>query len=159
MVIVTAAEIIQGAFGLSSLIFVYRAPWLGLRLTALWALIGLVAGAAAIPWGGIDAAAASVLLAYGGMAAHRRSLLARRFEVVVPAHHSVAPLLAGAAGLGAVAVAAMLLRPLPDITASLIAAVAGLAVYGAMLWAGVRATGERLTMTGFVADAPPPSTI
>ena len=155
MLIVTAAEIIQGAYGLSSLILVYRAPWIGLRLTVLWALIGFLAGAAAIPLAGIEAAAASVLLAYGGMALHRRLLLGRRFAVVVPVGHSLGPLVAAAAALTVSAVTAMLLRPMSELTVSFIAAAAGLAVYASALWAAVRLTGERLTMAGFVAEPPP----
>jgi O-antigen/teichoic acid export membrane protein len=153
MLIVTTAEVIQGAFGLSGLIFVYRQPWLGLRLTALWTLIGAVAGFALIPLFRIDGAAASVLIAYSGVALHRRLVLASRFHVRVPARHSLGPLGGALLALMAGLAVAALAEPLGRLPAAFATAVAALAVYGAALFAWLRLTGETLSMRGFEVDA------
>ena len=152
MVTVTAAELIQAAYGLSGLIFVYLQPWLGLRLTALWSAIGVAVGALLIPPLGIEGAAASVLTAYAGMALHRRIVLARRFDVRIPLRHSFGPIVAATLGLAAMILAWELAAAAPRLTRDVAAAVAALAVYGIALWAWVRATGERLSMAGFTAD-------
>lgn len=150
MLIVTAAEVIQGAFGLSGLVFVYRDPWLGLRITALWILVGIAAGLALIPAWGIEGAAGAVLIAYAGMAVHRRLALARRFQVKVPARHSLGPVVAALFGLAATLLAGEVLEGAPGLVAAVFAALAGLAVYSAALFAWMSATGERLSMAGFV---------
>jgi O-antigen/teichoic acid export membrane protein len=149
MLIVTAAELIQAAFGLSGLIFVYRQPWLGLQLTLIWMAVGAAAGCALIPMAGIEGAAASVLFAYAGMAFHRRLVLRRRFGVSIPIRHSLGPLVAA---LLAFAVS-LSLRPLTGtlnpLAGASITAVAALAAYSAALFGWVRLTGERLSMRGF----------
>jgi O-antigen/teichoic acid export membrane protein len=149
MLIVTAAELIQAAFGLNGLIFVYRQPWLGLRLTLIWMVIGAAAGCALIPVAGIEGAAASVLFAYAGMALHRRLVLRRRFGVSVPIRHSLGPIVAALAALAASVPLRALTNTADLLVAASITAIAALAVYGIVLFGWCRATGERLSMRGF----------
>ncbi|MEA3032061.1 MAG: hypothetical protein QOH86_77, partial [Sphingomonadales bacterium] len=136
------AEVIQAAFSIGDLVFVYLRPRLGLGLTLASIAIGIVAALLLIPHWGLIGAALSVLLAYALRAVLRSLVLRRRFHLDVPASHQAGPFVAAAAGVGA----ALAARGLGGFAFPLLA---GLAAYGAALagWLAVRH--ERLALTGF----------
>lgn len=151
LVLLAAAESIQGAYGVGDLIFVYRKPELGLWITAVSIVTGLVAGFALIPWWGVTGAGVSVLVSYGLRALHRRSVLARHFSVKAPLTYSAGPLLAAALGTAAALLAARLVT---SPSAQYVAVtLTGLAVFGGAVMMWLRATGSTLQMQGFVASA------
>jgi O-antigen/teichoic acid export membrane protein len=146
MLLLAAAEAIQGAYGVSDLILLYRRPVFILWITAIGAAVNVAAGWALIPWWGVEGAAAAALLAYLAANVARRLFLARGFGIHVPLGYASAPLLAGAAGL-AVAIA---LIGMP-----MLAFVMGLAAYTVTLGAALRAARSSLSMTHFVIEAEP----
>ena len=139
-VLLTLAETVQGAYGIGELMFVYRRPRLGLQVNGAGLLIALAASVALIPLWGIDGAAAAVLIAYCARAWLRRAVLKASLGVGVPLHHSLGPVVAGAAG-----VAAALLTPF----AWPVALAAGLAAYALILFAWLRLSGQTLALTDF----------
>lgn len=153
MLILGAAESIQGAYGVSDLIFLYRRPQLILWLTAAGAAVNVAAAWALIASCGVTGAAQAALLGTLAAAFTRRWLLRSNFGIAVPLHHSAAPILAGAASV-AVALPLMALPwPVPiRLTAALIT---GLAVYWGVLRVVLRFTGESLALTDFVTHAAP----
>ncbi len=151
LVLLAAAESIQGAFGVGDLIFVYRKPELGLWITAVSIVTGLVAGFALIPWWGVTGAGVSVLISYSIRAVHRRSVLARHFDVKAPLTYSAGPLMSAALGTGA---ALLVARLVTSPSAQYVAVtLTGLAVFGGAVMMWLRATGSTLQMQGFVASA------
>jgi O-antigen/teichoic acid export membrane protein len=148
MLILGAAESIQGAYGVSDLIFLYRRPQLILWLTAAGAAVNFAAAWSLIAFYGVTGAALAALLGTLAAAFTRRWLLRARFGIGVPLHHSAAPLLAAAASV-AVALPLMTL-PLADSIRLSVALIAGLAVYWAVLRVVLRLTGENLALTHFV---------
>ncbi len=142
LVILGGAEILQSALGIGDLIFIYLRPRIGLYLT----LVSIVAGTAAalllIPRFGITGAAFALLTAYALRAVLRFAVLHRQFAVPVPHAHLAGPLLAAA--VAALAVTA--------VAAPAVALAAGLALYGALVFAWLKATGQRLALSGFAAD-------
>ncbi|HYD11427.1 MAG TPA: oligosaccharide flippase family protein [Allosphingosinicella sp.] len=144
MLLLAAAEAIQGAYGVSDLILLYRRPALILWLTAIGAAVNVAAGLILIPRFGVEGAAAAALAAYVAANAARRLFLARSFAIHVPLGYAGAPLLAGAAGLAV----ALALAGMP-----MLAFLAGLAAYGATLGTALRLGGASLSMTHFVIDA------
>lgn len=143
-----AAESIQGAFGLGDLIFVYRRPGLGLWITALSIVVGLVLGVALIPVWGVTGAGVAVLVSYWIRAWHRRLVLSREFGVKVPFRYSVGPLTAALLGTVA-ALAATRLNVSPTML-YVVVTVAGLSVFGVALLVWLRVTGSTLAIDGFV---------
>jgi O-antigen/teichoic acid export membrane protein len=144
MLLLAAAESIQGAYGVSDLILLYRRPAYILWLTATGAAVNIAAGLLLIPRFGVEGAAAAALLAYVAANIARRLFLARGFAIEVPLGYASAPLLAGAAGI-AVAIA---LAGMPGL-----AFIAGLAAYAVTLGTALRLGGASLAMTHFVIDA------
>jgi O-antigen/teichoic acid export membrane protein len=144
MLLLAAAESIQGAYGVSDLILLYRRPVYIIWLTAIGAAVNVAAGLALIPHFGVEGAAAAALVAYVAANLARRLFLARGFAIHVPLGYASAPLLAGAAGM-AVAIA---LAGNPGL-----AAIAGLAAYAVTLGTALRLGGASLAMTHFVIDA------
>jgi len=144
MLLLAAAECIQGAYGVSDLILLYRRPSLILWLTAIAAAANIAAGLALIPHFGMEGAAAAALIAYIAANLARRLFLARGFAIHVPLGYASAPLLAGAAG-GAVAVA---LAGMP-----VLAFLMGLAAYAVTLGTALRLGRSSLSMTHFVIEA------
>jgi len=150
LVLLAAAESIQGAFSTGDLLFVYRRPRLGLVITATSIAVGIAAGLVFIPLWGVTGAALSVLVSIALRAFHRRYALSAEFGVRVPLAYSAAPF--GAAILGAVA--AMFAAWLAGASQWLLyggAVTAGLAVCGLALLLWIRATGSSLALEGFVA--------
>ena len=144
MLLLAAAEAIQGAWGVSDLILLYRRPAFILWLTAIGAAVNVAACVALVPRFGVEGAAAAALIAYLAANAARRLFLARGFAIHVPLGYASAPLLAGAVG----AAAAFGFSGMPGL-----AFFAGLAVYALTLGAALRLGGASLTMTDFVIDA------
>jgi O-antigen/teichoic acid export membrane protein len=144
MLLLAAAEAIQGAFGVSDLILLYRRPAYILWLTAIGAAVNVAAGIALIPHFGVEGAAAAALIAYIAANLARRIFLARGFGIHVPIAYAGAPLLAGAAG----AAAAAALAGVPGL-----ACFTGLAVYALTLGAALRLGRTSLAMTDFVIEA------
>ncbi len=101
MVILAAAEAMQGAFGVSELILLYRRP-----STVLWIAAAGAAANVAVAWllvdrFGLDGVALAVLIAVALAALLRRYALRRRFGIVVPAGHSAGPVMAAIVAAGA----------------------------------------------------------
>ena len=140
-----AAEVIQAAFSIGDLVFVYMKPRLGLWLTLGGIVTGIVAALILIPRWGLPGAALSVLAAYGLRAAFRSYVLRARFHLDVPASHHAGPFVAAAVG----ACAALAARSLGGDAAAL---AAGLAGYAAALFLWLSLTGQRLSLTGFTAE-------
>jgi O-antigen/teichoic acid export membrane protein len=144
MLLLAAAESIQGAYGVSDLILLYRRPSFIIWLTAVGAVANIAAGLALVPHFGIEGAAAAALIAYVAANLARRLFLARGFGISVPLGYASAPLLAGAAGIGVALVFA---------GSPMLAVIAGLAVYAVTLGTALRLGGASLAMTHFVIDA------
>jgi O-antigen/teichoic acid export membrane protein len=148
LLFLAAAELIQGAFGLGDLIFVYRRPEAGLWITALSIVVGLVLGVAMITLWGVTGAAIAVLVSYWGRAVHRRMVLAREFGVRVPLRYNAGPMAAALCGTVA-ALAAARVDAAP-VTVYVLVTVAGLSVFGGVLLIWLRSTHSRLAIDGFV---------
>jgi O-antigen/teichoic acid export membrane protein len=150
MLMLGAAEGIQGAYGVSDLIFFDRRPHLILWITAAGAVVNLVAAWPLIALDGVTGAALAALLGTAAAALTRRGLLRSSFGIAVPLRHSAAPLLAAAASLAALA---SMRLPLADPIRLVGALIAGLAIYWAVLRVALRVTGESLALTHFVSHA------
>ncbi|HEY5712594.1 MAG TPA: lipopolysaccharide biosynthesis protein [Allosphingosinicella sp.] len=150
LLLLAAAESIQGAYGVSDLIFLYRRPQIILAVTGAGALVNLAAGWALIPLWGVSGAALAALLAAAAAALVRRQFLRSGFGINIPWRHGAAPLAAAAAAL-AVALPLMHL-PAADPIRYGAALAAGLAAYALVLMAMLRLTRETLAMTHFVIE-------
>jgi len=148
LIALTAAELIQSAFGIGDLLFAWQRPKTGLAITLASALIGIVAGLLLIPALGITGAGLSVLLSFSARAVFRRQVLRSQLGVHPP-FVLLAPLL-GAAAAGAATI--MALNHIAAYPA--VQALGGLAAYGVVLATWLKATGIRLSFDGFVARAP-----
>jgi O-antigen/teichoic acid export membrane protein len=153
LVLLGTAEAIQGAFGVSDLIILYRRPLASLRITGANIVFNLLAGWLLIRWLGVTGAAFSVLAGVMAGAIVRRLTLRMSFGVRVPLHHSLGPLAAAAVALaGGVA-----LRSAPmwasAALAAAAAAVVSLAVYGAGIKLWQKLSGHDLSLTGFETAA------
>ena len=84
----------------------------------------------------------ALFAAYGLRTILRSLVLRARFAVAVPRSHLAGPFAAAAA-----AAAAVLLIP-----NDLLGAAAGLLLYGGLLLAWLKATGQSLSLTGFAAE-------
>ena len=153
MLLLAAAESIQGAFGVSDLIFLYRRPQMVIVITLVSASVNLVAGWLLIAAYGVTGGALAALLAVAAAAIARRALLRALFAVAVPLRYVAAPLSAAAADLGIALI--VLALPLEDHALRLgLAAAFGLAAYGAVLKGALWATGQSLSLSHFVAEDP-----
>jgi O-antigen/teichoic acid export membrane protein len=144
MLLLAAAEAIQGAWGVPDLILLYRRPAFIIWLTAIAAAVNVLACVALVPRFGVEGGAGAALIACVAANLARRLFLAHAFAIHVPIAYASAPLLAGAAGM-AVAVA---LGGNPGL-----AFAAGLIAYAATLGTALRLGGGSLAMTHFVIDA------
>jgi O-antigen/teichoic acid export membrane protein len=146
-----AAETVQAAFSIGDLVFVYLKPRLGLWLTLGSIVIGVAASLLLVPKWGLIGAASSVLAAYALRAIWRSAVLRGRFRFDVPHTHHVGPFAAAAAGFAAAAAA---LGVANGAGGQVVALVAGLAAYGAVLFLWLRVRGESLKLSGFTIEAP-----
>lgn len=147
LVYLAAAETVLGAFGVSELILLYRAPRRALAITVFMILVNLALGWALIAHFGIDGAAAAVLVAVSAGAIVRRHAL-RGLGVRVPLLFSLGPVAAAAAGIAAGLFA---LRALPgaEIGFLLAALAAAIGVYASVLKLWLAMTGETLALRRF----------
>jgi O-antigen/teichoic acid export membrane protein len=143
------AEAIQAAFSIGDLVFVYLKPRVGLLLTLASIAVGVGAALLLIPAWGIAGAALSVLAAYSLRAALRSLVLRARFQLDVPHSHQAGPILAAAAGVGAVLLARF--WPLP-FRFDPLPLVAGLGLYAAVLAGWLQLKAQSLSLRGFAAD-------
>ncbi|HEY1605882.1 MAG TPA: lipopolysaccharide biosynthesis protein [Allosphingosinicella sp.] len=145
-----AAELIQGAFGVSELILIYSRPRAAVAMTAGF-MVGAIAGAVLLePRFGLTGIAFAILLSTMGRALWRRLLLRSFHEVAIPFSYWVGPLTAAAAGL-AVAETIAWVSGGRGFGIAIPAALAGLAIYGLGLLAWVRTSGESLIPQGFIS--------
>jgi O-antigen/teichoic acid export membrane protein len=148
LLMLAMAETIQGAYGVSDLIFLYRRPQIILWITGAGALVNFAAGWPLILSAGVTGAALAALLAAIAAALVRRHFLRARFAIFVPWRHGAAPLVAAAAAI-AVAYFAMWSPAAEPIRLGL-ALAGGLGAYALCLAALLRLGGESLSMTHFV---------
>jgi O-antigen/teichoic acid export membrane protein len=154
MLLLASAESIQGAFGVSDLIFFYRRPQMVIFITMVSASVNLVAGWLLIARYGVAGGALAALLAAAGAAIARRALLRGMFGVAVPLRYVAAPLSAAAANLGIALV--VLAAPIGHDALRLgLAAFFGFAAYLAVLKGALWATGETLALTHFIVEPQP----
>lgn len=151
LLLLAAAETIQGAFSIGDLLLLYLRARLALWVTIAMIAVHLLTAVPLIEAFGIDGAALSVLIAIAAGAVLRRMLLQNRFGQTASLWHSAGPLLAaGVAALGAVAAhRSIAIDASPPVHLGALAAV--LTVYWAGLWLWRRATGQTLRLTGFRA--------
>jgi O-antigen/teichoic acid export membrane protein len=150
LLLLAAAEAIQGAFGVSDLILLYRRPAFILSITAIGAAVNIAAGWPLIAYLGVTGAALAALLAYVAAALARRALLRAGFGISVPLRHAAAPLAGAAAGLAAAL--GLLALPLADPLRFGLAFAAGLLVYWVALRLALRLMGESLKLDHFVLE-------
>jgi O-antigen/teichoic acid export membrane protein len=148
MVMLAAAETIQGAFGVSDLILLYRRPSLVLAVTCASAAMNFVGGWLLVLAYGIDGAALAVLLAWIAGAIVRRTALRRALGAEVSLLHSAGPV---AAAMVAALVAASLLQwgGLASPAGNGLAAAGALAVYTFGLWLWLSLSGQTLKLANF----------
>jgi len=149
MVMLAAAETIQGAFGVNDLILLYRRPRLALSVTCTSAAVSFIGGWLLVLQWGIDGAALAVLLAWIAGALVRRAALRRTLGSAAPLMHSAGPL--AAASLAAIAGASILRWGPADTAGYALATAAALAVYALALWLWLRAAGQTLKLVNFRA--------
>jgi O-antigen/teichoic acid export membrane protein len=148
LVILAAAELLQAAFGIGDLVFVYARPRLGLQITVAGTVVGTLSALLLIPAWGIDGAAASVLVGYVFRAGLRIVVLRRRFDIpVAPLRHAglIACAIAGVASAQAVHGGSAG----TSVAADAAALIVGLALYGAGMVALLRAGAPSLALGGF----------
>jgi O-antigen/teichoic acid export membrane protein len=151
LLMLAAAETIQGAFSVSDLLLLYLRARLALAVTIAMIAVHLLTAVPLIEAYGIDGAALSVLIAICSGALLRRFLLRSRFGLTTPLLHSGGPLLAAAAAaVGAVAAHRLIAIDAPP-SYHLGALAAVLLAYATALAVWQRVTGESLRLTGFRA--------
>jgi O-antigen/teichoic acid export membrane protein len=144
MVALALAETIQAALSIGDLVFVYLRPRLALWLTLGSIAAGIAAALLLIPPFGLAGAGLSVLIAYALRAVGRSWLLRARFGMRIPPAHNAAPTVAALLGAAA-AFAAGTAGPW------WLSLAAALAIYVLVLASWLKATGQRLALSGFAA--------
>src|SRR6185312_14468175 len=144
LIILAAAEVLQSALGIGDLVFVYLRPRVGLYLTLISTAVGIATALLLIPHFGITGAAFALFAAYALRTILRSLVLRARFDLAIPHAHVAGPFAAAA-----VATAAVWLIP-----NDIVAGVAGLALYGIILTAWLKTSGQSLSLTGFAAERP-----
>lgn len=149
LLLLAAAETIQGAFGVSDLIILYRKPLAQLAITSANIAINVAAGWLLIAPLGVTGAGLSVLAGVAAGALIRRISLSAYFGVRAPLLHSAGPILAAAAGIGAAFGVQALLAAAPPVLFYGVSLAAGLGVYAAVLKAWLIVTGDTLALVNF----------
>jgi O-antigen/teichoic acid export membrane protein len=155
MLMLAAAECVQGAFGVSDLIFLYRRPTSLLWVTAIWVAVNLTVGWLLVPAYGVEGAALAALLAILAAALARRLLLHKGFGAAVPLSRAAPQFVAALAGLAAAFGSMQLMAGVADWAWLSLACALGLAVYWRALLIALHLTGQSLALTHFVAETPP----
>jgi O-antigen/teichoic acid export membrane protein len=153
LLVLAAAEAIQGAFGVSDLIILYRRPLASLRITGANIVFNLLTGWLLIGVLGITGAALSVLAGVAAGAALRRLTLRRTFGVRVPLHHSAGPFLAAAVATGGALGLRYVLADAGAVVADTSAVLAALLLYGLGLKIWMAVTHSDLSLAAFEAEA------
>jgi len=148
LLLLAAAETIQGAFGVSDLILLYRRPRAQLAITATNIAINLIAGLLLIGPLGVTGAGLSVLIGVAAGALIRRLSLRAYFGVKVPLRYSAGPIVAASLALAAAFGVQALVGEAP-----LYLLAAGLVTYAAALKAWLHATGDTLALDKFETGA------
>ncbi|HEV7660237.1 MAG TPA: lipopolysaccharide biosynthesis protein [Allosphingosinicella sp.] len=149
LLLLAAAEMIQGAFGVSDLIILYRRPLAQLGITATNIAVNLIAGWLLIGPLGVTGAGLSVLAGVGAGALLRRVALRAYFGVSVKLHYSAGPIAAAALAFAAAfGVEALLDTASPALLYGAGLA-AGLITYAIMLKLWLLATGDALSLQDF----------
>ena len=148
LVLLAAAEALQGSLGLGDLLFVYLLPSAGLRMAGIAFVAGLALVLLLTPPLGIAGAAAAMLVATLLQAMLRRRTLSAQLAHRVPVAFGAPPMLAGL-----VALAGTLALRGPSAanrfgTADAAVLAAGVGLYALLLAAWMRWSGERLSMAG-----------
>jgi O-antigen/teichoic acid export membrane protein len=155
LLLLAGAETIQGAFGVSDLIILYRRPLAQLSITATNIAVNLAAGVALIGPLGVTGAGLSVLVGVAAGAFIRRRSLRAHFGLRLPLFYHSGPL--GAALVAAAAAFALsgLLgaEPAPLVHGARL--IAGIALYALLLRLWLAATGESLSLAAFEAPFSP----
>jgi O-antigen/teichoic acid export membrane protein len=149
LLFVAAAETIQGAFGVSDLILLYREPRAALRITMVTILVNLAAGLLLIPRFGILGAAMSVLAAIVAGAIIRRLSLRQKFGIKIPMRYSAGPVAAALVAAAAAFLAGRAVGPAADPFAAGASLAAGLTSYAAALKLWLVVTGDSLALVKF----------
>lgn len=155
MLLLTAAEAVQGAFGVSDLIILYHRPLASVRISSVNILCNVAAACLLIVPLGVTGAALAVLVGVLAGTALRRWTLRRSFGVTVPIHHSAGPLLVAAVAVGA----ALAVRGLMDGVALLdegVALIVGLLGYAAGLRIWMAAAREDWSLGEFEPERAEP---
>ena len=153
LVLLAAAEALQGSLGLGDLLFVYLLPGAGLRMAGIAFAAGIALVLLLTPPLGIAGAAAAMLVATSLQAMLRRRTLSARLAHRVPLAFGAPPVLAGLAALAAV----LALRGPGAATgfspwdAAVLAV--GLGLYALLLAGWLWWSGERLSMAGLSQDS------
>jgi len=146
MIILTIAEAIQGAFGVSDLLFLYRRPMITVSITAVTIVINAVAAFLLVGPFGVIGAAAAVLIANLAAILWRRIALQRLFGVRTGLGYNVGPILAAAVAGTAAMLAVQAIGSGYGLAGNIAAAVAGLALYIGLLRGWMVAFSDRLTL-------------
>ena len=153
LLLLAGAETIQGAFGVSELIILYRKPLSQLGIVAANIIVNAMAGILLIGPLGVTGAGLSVLIGVAAGALVRRASLRAHFGFGVPLHHSAGPIAAAAlAALAAFALPGWLgAGSLPVLDALRLAAALGSYALLLKLWVSV--SGESMTLVNLRAAA------
>lgn len=155
LLLLAAAEMIQGAFGVSDLILLYRRPLAQISITAASIAINLAAGALLVAPLGVTGAALSVLIGVAAGAVIRRQSLRHFFQIRIALHYSAPPLVAALlATAAAFAVQALIASANPWLHYGL-PLIIGLLTYAAVLQAWLRITGDTLSLGDFQTGTEP----
>jgi len=155
LLLLAAAEMIQGAFGVSDLIILYRKPMAQIAITSANIAINLAAGVLLIGPLGVTGAGLSVLAGVAAGALIRRISLRAYFGVSVPLGYSAGPAVAAALALAAAFGVQALLVAAPPTWSTGGSLAAGLIVYAAALKAWLAVTGDSLSPRNFQIGAGP----
>ena len=146
MIVLAAAESIQGAFGVSDLLFLYRRPLVTVNISIASIAINALAGLLLIAPLGVLGAALAVLVANLAAAAIRRVALHTSFGIRTALDYNAGPLVAGAAGSASALLIVIATEPGFGLAGYISACAAGLAIYAACLFGWMAASGDRLSL-------------
>lgn len=155
LLLLAAAEMIQGAFGVSDLILLYRRPLAQLSVTTASIAVNLAAGALLIAPLGVTGAALAVLIGVAAGAVIRRYALRHYFGIRVPLHYSAPPATAALLATAAAFAIQALLPPANPWLHYAVPLVAGLLTYAGALKLWLRVTGDTLSLGDFQTGSNP----
>lgn len=150
-----AAEVIQGAFGLSELVLIYSRPRVAVAMTGAFMLVGVGGAIVLEPHLRLAGIALAILISYAGRAVVRRLLLRHIHAVEIEMTYWSGPFAAAAAGLAVAIVTGPRVAGMSGFAGAAPALLAGLAAYGLMLLLWMRTSGESLLPQGFVSGDGP----